>query len=67
MSPYPGVRVDQAMEVGGGSSTKDATPREEDARVESSSTEGWEAAYAGYCCAEKEKDLDENERTCNAK
>jgi hypothetical protein len=37
--------------------------------VESSSTpeQGWEAAYAGYCCAEKEKDLDENERTCNAK
>ena len=35
---YPGVRVDQAMEVGGGSSAKDATPRprEEDARAESS-------------------------------
>ena len=64
MPPYPGVA--QVMEISKGmkGSTTIQSGKEDQVKdnnqAESSSTEGWEAAYAEYC-AEKEKELAEKD------
>jgi hypothetical protein len=66
MLPYPGVA--QVMEISKGIDTKGSTTIQsgkedqvKDNQAESSSsTEGWEAAYAEYC-AEKDRELAERD------